>query len=116
MIANRTAVALAVLITLSPVSRTEAQYLAGKDRADFIAGVLSSCNADQRKTADMANIPGPIIDQMCRCFASGLADRLTAAQLRAENESVTQPVVKSTMRACYETIKSDIIRYRGYGK
>jgi hypothetical protein len=97
------------------VTEAKAQHLVGKDRADFIAGVLKTCNSDQSKNASLSGIPASVIDQLCRCYASGLADRLTVDQLRA-SDAVVDPIVKSTMGSCYQTIKSDIQRYRGYGK
>ena len=101
-----------VLMLMAMPQPSEAQYLTGADRTGFIAGVLNSCNSNKR-TPDMRDVPAWVVDDSCKCYANSLADKLTAEQLRTGDPAVTDPIVKSSMRACYEAVKADFIKQHG---
>lgn len=86
-----------------------AQHLTGTDRAAFVSSTAAGCM--RRYGQDGTDvIPKPLFERYCQCYANGLADKLTANEIRAENPSVTRPVIQSEGRRCYEDIKAEALR------
>lgn len=86
-----------------------AQHLTGADRAAFVSSTIAGCM--RRYGQDGTNvIPRPLFERYCQCYANGLADKLTASELKLEHPSVTKPVIQSEGRRCYQEMKADALR------
>jgi hypothetical protein len=110
----RTYFVLASLALVLSCEASFAQYLTGSDRAEFVRGAANSCV--RKRPAEMQVIPNSLFAEYCRCYSNGLADRLTAAQIRAENDAVTQPVIDGVVRICYQAMKDEAIRLHKAGQ
>lgn len=101
--------ALIVAVILQGTNGVHAQYLAGKDRADFIAGSTNSCLRGYGK-GDTGVILRPLFEHYCQCYSTGIANRLTAAQIKAEDPATINPVIQEEGRRCYQIIKDEAIK------
>lgn len=101
------------MMAASPAS---AQYLVGNERAEFIRGVLSQCNGDLPRDPELKVVPAQMINDACKCYASRLADTLTKDQMQKDDQAVIGPVIKRSMKTCYDEVKADFIRRYNYGK
>jgi hypothetical protein len=97
-------------------SSTWAQYLTGADRESFVKATFNGCMRPKNTDPVTASVPVPIFEAMCRCYANGLADRLPARELMAENSTVMDPVIKELSKACYEAVKTETLRRSGNTK
>lgn len=97
------------IMALSAINVAWAQYLTGTDRASFVAGSVHTCMG-RYGTGNTALIPKPLYEQYCGCYANGLADRVSANDLVAENPAVVDPIIRAESRRCYELMKADAIR------
>ncbi len=97
------------LCTLTSINEGMAQYLTGVDRASFIAGTVNGCMRGYG-TEGTDQMPRPLFEQYCRCYADGLADRLSMKELRDENPAIVKPVIQAEGRRCYQAMKDEAIR------
>jgi hypothetical protein len=87
-------------------TESNAQNLTGTDRQDFIAGAVNSCM--RKYGLDGTDlIPRALFEQYCRCYANGLADRLSAKELREEKPEIVRPVIQAEGPRCYQAIKDE---------
>ena len=75
--------------------------LTGTVRERFIAGVLGTCLGAQTK--NLAALPAAAVGEFCRCYANGLADRLTIEELKAQ-DAMSQDQQKAAMRPLVEAV------------
>jgi hypothetical protein len=90
-------------------AESNTDYLSGNDRTDFVAGTVNSC-MKQYEIKGSGVIPRPFAEEYCKCYANGLADRLTMKELREANSAVVDPVVQTEGKRCYQVIKDDAAR------
>jgi hypothetical protein len=84
------------------------EYLSGSDRTDFVAGTVNSCVKQAEMKANV--IPRPSAEEYCKCYANGLADRLTMKELKEANSAVVDPVIQTEGKRCYQVIKDEATR------
>jgi hypothetical protein len=96
-------------MALSAINDAWAQYLTGTDRASFVAGAANSCMHGYGSD-DTSVVPKPLFERYCRCYANGLADRVSWSDLKANNPSVMRPIIQAEGRRCYDEIKAEAMR------
>jgi hypothetical protein len=101
-------------IGFDTVIRNEAQHLTGADRASFVVGVANAClrKYDADKKVNPA-IPRPLVEQYCRCYANGLADRASKSELKSEDPTIMDPIIQAARKPCYAEMKEEARKYLG---
>jgi hypothetical protein len=100
--------AIASLLALT--SPASAQYLTGSARDDFIKGAANGCMKAKMADEESKIIPNSLFEGHCRCYAATLADKLSIADMNADNKAVTDPIVKSAALGCYQAMKAEAVR------
>jgi hypothetical protein len=94
------AVAILVLTQVIPYFRDRDRIgLTGDFRDRFIRGFSRSCVADPAS----ADVPKPILENYCTCFAKGTADRMSkrlASEVQANPQNASE-LLKAEIEASY---------------
>jgi hypothetical protein len=79
--------------------------LVGPARSSFVKGVADSCLREQNRKP--LPISASSVAQYCKCYANGLADRLSVSQLNAQEKmgerergAAMKPIVESAAKPC----------------
>jgi hypothetical protein len=88
---------------------SSSKYLAGEERAAFIARTTNGCMRDYGRDGTGV-IPKPLFEKYCQCYANGLADNAAASDIKSENNSVMDPIVKAQATRCYAEIKQEALQ------
>lgn len=56
--------------------------LSGQTRASFVQSAIASCVRNQIADPENKGIAGPVIDDYCKCYANGMADRITLEEIK----------------------------------
>jgi hypothetical protein len=88
--------------------------LTGTARSSLVAGAINGCLREQQR--DPLPLPANTISEYCRCYANGVADRLSIDELKAqqamsrkEQDAAMLPVVQAAARACYAIMKKSLL-------
>ena len=77
-----------------------AQYLTGSAREDFIRSTTRSCMQAKPNSKETRDIPDSLFEGNCRCYANTLAEKITVADMRSGNRTMTDPITKAASAAC----------------
>jgi hypothetical protein len=89
------------------------QYLTGTDRSSFVEGAINGCMRPKNTDPLTAAVPMDLFAEYCRCYANGVADRVSINDLKANNRAVTDPIGRDVTKVCYEAMKSAAIKRSG---
>jgi hypothetical protein len=98
---------------LISVGGARAQYLTGDEREKFVSSTFDGCMRPRNFDPVTGSVPEPIFAAICKCYANGLANRLTASEIKTDNHTVTDPVIKDVAKACYAAVKAETLRQSG---
>lgn len=107
-----------LLLPISPIVSTEssAQYLTGSAREDFIKGTANGCMQAKINDEEAKIIPNSLFEGHCHCYANILADKITIADMKSDNKTVTDPIVKAAALSCYQAMKAEALRLYNAGQ
>lgn len=91
-------------LMLSACGSAHAQKLSGGMRADFVASMMQGCLQQQSNGAGSLEV----VQGYCRCFAEGLADRLTLTEMMGAGavDAKVQEVIKGCKEVLQNSLKS----------
>jgi hypothetical protein len=95
---------------------TVPKYLTGSAREDFIKETASGCMRAKINDEESKIIPNSLFEGHCRCYANALADKITIADMRSDNKTVTDPIVKAAALTCYQAMKTEALRLYNAGQ
>ena len=101
-----TKLTLGLLFCALSINEGVAQYLTGAERDAFVGGAMSTCLRGLGMAA-AAQIPLPLFQQYCRCYAAALADHVTIKDLEDDNPAILQPVFQAESKRCFENMKDE---------
>jgi hypothetical protein len=88
-------------------TQSQAQYLTGSAREDFIKSMAKSCMQTKPNNKETRDIPDSLFEGNCRCYANALAEKLTAADIRSRNTAATAPIMQAAASICYRNMKAE---------
>ena len=53
------------------------------------------------------DIPDSLFEGNCRCYANTLAEKITVADMRSGNRTMTDPITKAASAACYRAMQAE---------
>jgi hypothetical protein len=80
----------------TPVQIAQNTYLTGQERSAFVAGGVNACMRDDQLPFSVST---PALEEFCRCYWNGLADRTTIAQLKGDDADLV-PIRKTVTFSC----------------
>jgi xanthine dehydrogenase iron-sulfur cluster and FAD-binding subunit A len=92
-------------VWLSATNESWAQYLTGKDRANFVTGVMDMCLRPDNPDPLTAEIPLALFNGYCRCYANGMANRISRRDIQSDNRALADPIAQDVSKRCYETMR-----------
>jgi hypothetical protein len=92
-------------VTVCTGTQSQAQYLSGAAREDFIRSTTKSCMQTKPNSNETRDIPDSLFEGNCRCYANTLAEKITAADMR--NRAVTEPIQRAAAATCYRNMKAE---------
>lgn len=95
---------------MAAIKDNGAQHLTGGDRAQFIAGAANSCMSGYGKDELTSQVPRPLFEKYCQCYASGLADRASKNDLQGDDSPVMKSIIAAESKRCYAAMKEEAMR------
>jgi hypothetical protein len=106
------AVAILVLTQVIPYLYSRPSGLTGATRDSFVDLTARSCTESQVSAPANANIPEPVLERYCTCYAKGMADRLSESRLHgldglsdAQREANIRPEVDASYLQCIRELQ-----------